>query len=119
MINIINTNYVFIISSNSIGNSSVSGFFLNENNSSNSNSSNNSSNSNKKKKNTNNDNSNNDNDNDDNISCMLIGVTGPFLRRLNALQVDPLMMTDKDTLRAVDFRKLNLDKQMQGCTGIT
>ena len=68
----------------------------------------------KKKSNT----SHKSDDDDKNISCMLIGVTGPFLRRLHALQVNPLMLTDKETLQAIDFSKLNLDKQMQGCSGI-
>lgn len=92
--------------SNSIAYSNVSGFFQNGNNINNN-------------KSSNNKHSGNDMiDNGDNISCILVGVTGPFLRRLHALQVEPLMMTDKETLKAVDFRKVNLDKQMQGCVGI-
>lgn len=105
---------LFSNSPNSIAHSNVSGFFINTDNINNTLK--------KKKRNENNahdnENKSENDDKDENISCILIGINGPFLQRLNALQVEPLMLTDKETMKVGDFRKFNIDKQSQGCTGI-
>ena len=102
---------IFSFTSSSIINSSnLSGYFLNEKNDK------------KKTKNTFNeekkDSNSDDNDNFD-VSCILVGVTGPLLQRLYSLQVEVFIMTDKETLKSYDFSKMNLDKQNQGRTGIS
>ena len=98
------------ISSSIITSTNISGYFLNEKNDKN-----------KKKKinNENKDNNNNNNNENSDVSCILVGITGPFLQRLHSLQVEALIMTDKETLKSSEFNKMNLEKQMQGRTGIS